>query len=299
MLVSAVAVKGEKTVRKNNFRRHSAKSRDKRRSPVIGYIGISVRFAGMVLLWACVSMGFILLHDFLTQCNYFRASEISVTGAEQLSEAAVMELAEVEPGINLLSVNLSLARERLLLSPWIREAEVRRNLPSGLAIHIVEHNALAVCDLGKGFLINDNGEIFKAYSPAEQLDLPVITGLRFSDLETEDGAAAPLFDAVMKVLRMGQAPESLLPNGKLRRIHVDPDIGITLYGEGYSFGSIRAIKLGYENYSGKYQRLQDIIQYLKENDMSVNIDAIDLNDTERIVVRPFAAEPASADTGEV
>ncbi len=251
------------------------------------------------MLWAGVSMAFILLHDFLTQCNYFRASEISVTGAEHLSEAAVMEIAEVKPGINLLSVNLSLARERLMLSPWIREAEVRRNLPSGLAIHIVEHNALAVCDLGKGFLINENGEIFKEYSPMERLDLPVITGLGFSDLGTGEGSAAPLFDAVMKVLWMGDAPESLLPNGKLRRIHVDPDMGITLYGKGYSFGRIRAIKLGYDNYPGKYKRLQDIILYLKENDMPINIDAIDLNDTERIVVRPFGAEPLSADAKEV
>ncbi|MCK7508365.1 MAG: FtsQ-type POTRA domain-containing protein [Desulfobacterales bacterium] len=115
-----------------------------------------------------VSLFFVFVHDVFTQSEHFQARQIQVEGASAPGRRARLQtVAGVRPGINVLSVNLSAARKRLLAHPWIAEAEIQREIPSTLRIRIREHVPAAVVDVGRKFLLNTRGEIFKEWEPAD------------------------------------------------------------------------------------------------------------------------------------
>ena len=265
---------------------------------------------GLGLLVATSGL-FIFVHDVVTQCTYFEAATVVIEGNQRLSNKQIAEQAQVEEGMNILAVKLTIARKRLLSHPWIAEAEVLREIPSGIKIRIKEHVPLAIVDLGRKFLINAKGEIFKEWTASDPAHFPVVTGLRMSDMATYDKRDAfrysnaseadstqnhysPL-DAVMHVLRLGKESESVLPNNAIKQIRVDREIGITLHAG----SQLKTIKLGYHRYTDKYTMLKQIIVYLKKRRSFPVFDRIDLNNLNRIVVSPKRLNTASENDKEV
>ena len=267
---------GNKHIRKNYYKSASTKRRVK---ILQGFIFcLEIVTVGAIL--TVMSFAFILAHDFITQCDYFRADNIVIKGTHQLSKQQILEQANINKGINILSVNLSIIRNTLLAHSWIADAEVRRDLPDMITIGIKEHEPLAILDLGRRFLINVNGAIFKEWTASDPDALPIVSGLQFSDLNVPGEPRSTSFNAVMEVLRLGREPDSILPNGRIRRIRVDQQTGLTLY----AFDQVKPIKLGYHHYSDKYERLESVLFYLKKKKCFPNFNSIDLNHRDRIVV---------------
>ena len=46
------------------------------------------------------------------------------------------------------------------------------------------------------------------------------------------------------------------------------------------------IKLGFEDYKSKFDRLRDMIAYLRPGDGLPHVDSVDLNDRDRVVIEP-------------
>lgn len=145
--------------------------------------------------------------------------------------------------------------------------------------------------MGRKFLINFEGKIFKEVSDSDPVDLPVIEGLDFSDLDLGDNRRSANYDAVLSLLEMGQNPSCMLSQQKIPLIRVDREEGLTLYSTGH-FQSVRinAIKIGYQNYSEKFVRLEKIIAYFKTHKQFQDIDWIDLRQMNRVVVNPLISE---------
>jgi len=228
------------------------------------------------------------VHDLMTQSSYFAAKRIEVTGTNRLSPQEMLEYVGLEPGVNLLALNLPLVRKQLLGRQWVADATLRRVWPDALVITIKEHRALAVIDLGRKFVMNSEGEIIKEAKTFDLQRLPRITGLRYADLAVDDQEASPAFDAVMNVLVMGQQPGSPLPNRAIKQVAVDRDMGLQLY----AFDQRLTIRLGYNQYAKKYQRLATALYYFDRNALSAEIDWIDLRNPERVVINPIQGSSA-------
>jgi cell division protein FtsQ len=280
-----------KKVRKNYYKNSAAINRNKIFKRLI--FGIKLASVGAALLF--VSLLFVFSYDFLTQCDYFRAKGLWVTGTHRLTQEQVLKQAKVTDGVNIFSVNLTKVRKRLLAQPWIEDAEVSRELPSAIHISIKEQDPLAILDLGRKFIINTHGEIFKEMEASDQCNLPIISGLEFSDINVKGESRSIPFDAVMKILALGQQSESVLPCKLIKRIDVDREMGLTIY----AFDHIREIKIGYSDYPNKYEMLKDVIFYLGKNGGFSHIESIDLNNLNRIVVNPAKIEPADKGHKEV
>ena len=248
---------------------------------------------GVALLF--VSLLFVFSYDFLTQCNYFKAKALAVTGIHRLTQEKVLQQAKITKGVNIFSVNLIKVRKRLLAQPWIEDAQVSRDLPTGIDIRIKEQDPLAILDIGRKFIINTQGEIFKEMDASDQCHLPVISGLQFSDINVKGEPRSAPFDAVMKVLVLGQKSESILPCKSIRRIDVDREMGLTIY----AFDHIREIKIGYNDYPSKYEMLKDVLFYLEKDSGFSHLESIDLNNLNRIVVNPAKIESAEKGRKEV
>jgi cell division protein FtsQ len=282
---------GRKHIRSNYYKNSAAKKRNR----ILRRLVFCIKTAGVIVALQLVSFVFIFSYDFLTQCDYFRAEKLVVTGTDLLSEKQVLEQAQIKKGINIISVNLSMARKRLLAHSWITEAEVSRDLPSGINIKIKEHQPLAILDLGRKFLINTSGEIFKEMAVSDPDQLPMISGLAFSDINTSDKPRSIPFKAVMNVLELGQKCKSVLPYDLIKKIQVDREMGLTIY----AFDRIKEIKIGYNDYPNKYDRLKNILAHLKKRRGFSHLESIDLNNLNRIVIHPTKKESPARGHKEV
>lgn len=285
---------------KNYYKNSSAIKHSKLMQRLVFFIKITAGFAFITAM----SSVFIFGYDLLTQCDYFTANNIIIKGANRLTKDQVIKQAGIQTGSdtkgNILSINLSTARKQLLAHPWIAGAEITRKLPGELNIKIKEQEAIAIIDLGKKFIINTKGEIFKELNVSDfivgypAINYPVISGLEISDINVSGELHSNCFDAVMKVLKLGENPESVLSNRLIKRIHVDREMGVTLY----AFNSTKAIKLGFEDYPGKYNRLERVLYYLQNKDGFSDFVSIDLNNLNRIVVNPIWIESSISDKKE-
>ena len=281
--------------RRNFYKNSTAKQQAK----IMEYFKASLKISAGIAALLLVSFTFIFGYDFLTQCDYFKTESFSVTGTGKLTKEQVLKQARLDKGVNILSVNLSEVRKRLIAHLWIAEAEVSRELPSKIHIRIKEQKALAVIDLERKFLINTAGEIFKEVSATNPDNLPIVSGLEFSDINVLEETRSLPFDAVMQVLKLGQNPNSLLPNTLIKRIHVDREIGLTIHAPAFASGMISTIKIGYHGYPGKYAGLKNVLTYIKKRNEFSRLVSIDLNNIDRIVVLPVSNESPANDQKEV
>jgi cell division protein FtsQ len=276
-------------------------------------IGFNV-VVGLAALLA-TSCLFILIYDVITQCDYFRAQNLKIEGGQRLTAKQIVQQARVSKGVNVMAVNLSMVRKRLRAHPWIAEAEVRREIPSGLYIRIKEHVPLAIVELDRKYLINEHGQVFKEWTAADPDTLPLVRGLQLADFKAQGktGALAPPrlavqakpspnyhlnarpLEAVMQVLTLGKQARSILPNRNIKQIRVDREIGITLE----AFKQIKTIVLGYYNYPLKYAMLKNILKYRKQKRNLPDFDRVDLNNVNRIVVNPVRLKTPGGDQKEV
>jgi cell division protein FtsQ len=285
---------------RNRIRRNFYKnSITKQQANNMAYYKTGLKISAGIAALLLVSFIFIFGYDFLTQCDYFKAKSFSVTGTDKLTEEQVLRQARLDKGVNILSVNLSEVRKKLIAHLWIAEAEVSRELPSKIHIKIKEQKALAVIDLERKFLINTDGKIFKEVSVTDPDNLPIVRGLEFSDINVLEETRSLPFDAVMQVLKLGQNPNSLLPNTLIKRIHVDREIGLTIHAPAFASGMISTIKIGYHDYLGKYAGLKNVLTYIKKRNEFLRLVSIDLNNIDRIVVLPVSNESPANDQKEV
>jgi len=242
------------------------------------------------------------MHDVITQCDYFRTETLKIEGIHRLSRNQIIETAGVKKGMNVMAVNLAMVRKQLLENPWIAEAEVRREIPAGLYIKVQEQSPLAIIDLGRKYLINEHGQIFKEWADTDPADLPLVTGLEPADIPSDgktiltasgqsikDWKSSKVadpnnnpFDAVVQVLMLGRSTRSILSNSHIRQIRVDREIGITIE----AFEQMKTIVLGYGNYPLKFNMLKNILAFGRQRRSFPDFDRIDLNNVNRIVVNP-------------
>lgn len=228
------------------------------------------------------SLLFILVHDALTQSSYFEAREITVEGNARLSKETILRQADIKLNENILGINLKVLRNNLLADPWIAQAEVERELPDAIHIRIKEQVPVAVVELNRPFFLSEQGEIFKPVEPPDSTDVPLVTGLKLSDIDPGNPGRSRALQAIMEVIRLTRLHGSVLPSQSLHSIHADPEMGLTLFG----FTNRMAVKLGFEDYEAKFDRLRDMIAYFRPEDGLEHVGCVDLNDRDRVVIEP-------------
>lgn len=276
---------GKKRTRKNRY-----KKRPKSGGPGPGARRLLLA-VGLSLGLAAFSYLLVLAHALLTQSPYYRAKRLPVSGNQRLSDAAVLAQAGLAPGVQILKLNLGQVHQRLLAHPWIAAAEVGREVPDTLRVTVREHQPLAVVDMrmGRRYLLNDAGRLFKSWDATDPQDLPVVTGLAFRDLPIDGSAGSDAFQAVMALLTGTGAWETL----SLARVEADPEIGLTLVVA----GSHQRIQMGYGQYPEKLRRLADLKKRLAAGNYMHDFASIDVSDLGRIVVAPVQTTPSgSTDT---
>ncbi len=227
---------------------------------------------------------FIFVYDMVTQTENFNASEIIIKGNKKLDNNKILKIAGIKKNQNMLNMNLKIIKNRLLNEPWINNAVITRKLPHRIEIKIQEEDVLAKVELKKDsyFLINKKGKIFKkAEKVDDKLDIPLITGLTFFDIEKKNFYTK----AAIQIAKMKNRKKNLFISGNNTKIHVDRDTGI------YLFNTLKSEKLflGFNGFDRKYKNLKLLAKYLSKKFPGQKMENIDLSKKNRVIIKPFPA----------
>lgn len=133
----------------------------------------TVLFVGCVVAVLAVGGGWLLRHP------VFSIGRIVVEG-DLVHTSALSLRANVAPQLvgNFFTIDLQAARRAFEQVPWVRQAYVRREFPSGLRVQLQEHDVVAYWGAeGSDTLVNSQGEVFEADAgDLEQDNLPRLMG---------------------------------------------------------------------------------------------------------------------------
>ncbi len=241
-----------------------------------------VALKALIALCSVAGLSFLLIffHDVLTQSSCFEIRNITVEGCRRIPPSEILQWADLDKKTNILSFNIKALQIHLVSHPWIKSADIQREVPDKIHIKISEYTPVAIIDLGQKFLLDDSGTIFKKLDHGEEVPVPIVTGLKMSDLKIDEKKGSHL-RAVLAIIQLSTLDGSILPVYSITAIHVDSEIGLTLY----AFDSDTAIKLGFGNYQDKFNRFRDMMPYLKNQQGLLHVQCVDLKDTRRVVVK--------------
>jgi cell division septal protein FtsQ len=135
------------------------------------------------LIWcgcaAGLAYGVVRTSAVAAHAHVLEIEKITVRGNQRLAKGEVLAILSGLRGENLVWTDLDLWRKRLMASPWVRDASLRRSLPSTIDVVVSERLPIGIgrihADL---YLVDERGVIIDQYGPQyADLDLPIIDGL--------------------------------------------------------------------------------------------------------------------------
>jgi cell division protein FtsQ len=248
-----------------------------------GLLRLSWRTAGRaaLVLVAGVYVAYLVTRQVLA-ADALTISRITVSGNSRLSKGEVVALLEGIRGANMLTVDLDEWRRKLLSSPWVADAAIRRVLPGTVAVAISERQPMGIGRInGELYLIDDRGGLIDQFGPNyAEFDLPIIDGLSATPRDNAtlvDPSRAALAARVLATL---QTRPDLAR--RVSEIDVSDDRDATLILK----GDTALVRVGTEQFVERLQAYLDLAPALRERIAA--IDSVDLRFDQRVYVKPAA-----------
>lgn len=222
---------------------------------------------------AAICIGIVVwLYTALTIHPYLDIKTIEVRGEMRLDDEDVVTLSGIRSGENIIKVDIKETEKNIRANDFIKEVTVKRILPDKVVIEVEEFVPVAFVTTNGLYVMDTRGEIFKKFSPNDELDLPVITGL-----EKVSESENILRDMALGFIESARVSAGL-DVGEISEVHVDNIYGITVYTtrEG------AALKMGSGRFEEKIDNLKTFLDS-RENGLR-GIKSVDLDNDRGIIV---------------
>jgi cell division septal protein FtsQ len=218
--------------------------------------------------------------------HILRVDRIVVRGNERLSQGEVLAVLSGLRGESLIWTDLDRWRQRLLASPWVREAALRRSLPSTVEVVVWERQPVAIGRLNDDmYLIDERGTIIDQYGPQyEDLDLPIVDGLAATVPPGTSGAAADLLTDGTRADLAARVIAALKTRPDIARRLSQIDVSDPHNAQVILTGDAAVIFLGEDQFLARLESYLDLAPTLR--DRVAEIDHVDVRFENRIYVRP-------------
>ncbi|MBP1721101.1 MAG: cell division protein [Deltaproteobacteria bacterium] len=251
-------------VRKNRLRRRSQK--------------ILYEIYKVTLLMACViivSALLIFTYNFIVVSPYFQLRETVVKGAERIPREEILNLAEIKPDQNILTVNLKAMARRIQGNVWVKDVSIKRDLPSKLIIEVRERKPVALLKKDEAFYyIERDGVIFTKLGKDQRTDLPILTGFCRKGEDNRDRIRKSI-----DLLEYLSSYEEIPGLKNVSEIYDDRVFGLSLFTD-----SGMCLLLGFDDFERKLQRLKPILADLTRRETRGFL-IIDLNNPHKVTVQ--------------
>jgi cell division protein FtsQ len=241
-------------------------------------------FAASVALVLGLAYGVARATRVAAAAHVLEVDRIVIRGNERLSKGEVVAVLNGLRGENVLWTDLDVWRRRLLASPWVRDAALRRSLPSTVEVMVWERQPVGIARLsGEIYLVDERGVIIDQYGPQyADIDLPIIDGLDASPQggTLTDEARADLAARVIAAIKAKPKLAGRLSQVDVTDLH---NAAVILNGDA------AVLQLGDDQFVQRLQTYVDLAPTLHER--VPDIDYVDLRFDDRIYVRPAATPP--------
>jgi cell division protein FtsQ len=256
------------------FRRAHVRPSKKRRS---GKFSRQIfLFIGAIALFSTVAYWTPRL---LERTSFLKIDTISIDGNRYLSNGEVLALVGELRGQNILLGDLEGYRNLILTSGWVKDATLRRLLPSTIEVVVKERRPIGIGRFfNRLYLIDELGNVLDEHGPVfSDLDLPIIDGLSTG---TDQDIEVDLARARLAVRLIADLESKPKLSERVSQINVDDSYNaVVLLSDDQTL-----IHLGAERF---VQRLMSYIELAPALHARVaNIDYVDLRFENRIYVRP-------------
>lgn len=209
---------------------------------------------------------------------------IEVHGNVRLSSGDVQALVDGLRGANILTADLSGYRKRLLESPWVADAGLRRVLPSTIEVFVSERRPMGLCRIGSAlYLVDPHGTLIDEFGPQySEFDLPIIDGL-----ERTPNAGQPVVDEARAELA-SRLIDALSPHKALAQRVSQIDVSDSHDAVVLLQDDPALLHLGEDKFVERLQSYVELAPALKQR--VPEIDYVDLRFDERVYVRPAAVK---------
>jgi cell division protein FtsQ len=258
------------------FRRAHVKP-SRRRSTASTHAWLAARLFALALVIGYAAYRGVTL---IAAASSLQIGHMVVRGHERLSTGEVLSLVEGLRGQNILVVKLDAWQQKLLSSPWVEHATIRRVLPSTVEISIHERRPMGIGRLGNAmYLIDGTGVIIDEYGPAyADVDLPIIDGIAASP---QDGGS--IVD-VTRAEFAGRVIGAFAVRPEIARRVSQIDVADLHDAVVILDGDAALLHLGDTEFAERLQQYIDLAPALHER--LAGIDYVDLRFDERMYVRP-------------
>ena len=209
---------------------------------------------------------------------------ITVRGNVRLSSGEVQAIVDGLRGTSILTADLPGYRRRLMESPWVADAALRRVLPSTVDVYVSERRPMGLCRLGSTlYLVDPQGTLIDEFGPQyAEFDLPIIDGLVGSPSTGRpsiDDARAELAARVIDALSVRKDIAQRISQIDVSDAH---DAVVLLQDDN------ALLHLGEDKFLERVQSYVDLAPALRKT--VPDIDYVDLRFDERLYVRPAAVK---------
>jgi cell division protein FtsQ len=208
-----------------------------------------------------------------------QVTRITVGGNDRLATGEVLALIGGLQGSNILSASLDQWQQRLLASPWVESASLRRVLPSRIDVEIRERRPMAIARIGGAlYLVDPHGVIIDEYGPSHvEFDLPIVDGLAGRPDEALGRVDERRAGLAARVIAALDRPPDLVPRLSQIGGSATPNAVVMLEGD------TALLRIGDQEFAARVQEYLDLKPALQEQ--VAQIDYVDLRFDERVYVK--------------
>lgn len=206
----------------------------------------------------------IILMVVLLNSEFFNISKIKVQGNEKISKEKIIYTSLINPGENIFRVSTKDAEDSILELPYIKTVEIKRHLPKGIDIKVVEREEkLLVKNISFYYVIDDEGYILSQMDTNKEV-LPVVFGLKTDKIDIGDN--------FFLNLGLEEFEDFIKESEKLQILNLmdeiiienEEDVNISLNdGIDIAFGRLDNVKY-------KLRLIDEILDHSDDNDILIN-----------------------------
>ena len=222
----------------------------------------------------------------LAEAPMLRIDRILVGGNHRLGTDDVLAQLHGLRGENIVWSDLDAWRERLVASPWVRDATFRRTLPSTVEVMVSEREPIGIGRVkGQLYLVDEHGALIDTYGPQyADLDLPIIDGL--GTITAAGDSNSDRGELAARVIQAFRSKPSLAR--RLSQIDVTDQHNAAVILN----GDRAVIYVGDDRFLARIESYLDLASALRAR--VAEIDYVDLRFDDRIYVRPTAKAARAA-----
>jgi cell division protein FtsQ len=217
---------------------------------------------------------------FVLENPYFSVREIQVRGGEKVGGSEIVAMAGLKHGMNMWKVEPAAIEQKIARHPWVHRVVVRREFPRRVVIEVEERTPKAIVAMGKLYYVDSDGVVFKDVGPGENVNFPLLTGLRSEQLASSNPA---IRQKIQDAMRLGELMTQ--DSHTLSEIHFDASDRVVLYTTSYPV----ALHMGWGDWNDKVKRLDRVLGLWKGHED--RLSSLDVSFRDQVVARIRRAKP--------